>query len=51
MTLALWDESVRMAKIKAGTNPKSFVRLQGKILKEAQSIYHILLLNLRHRRA
>ena len=51
MTLALWDESVRMAKIKAGTNPKSFVRLHGKILKEAQSIYHILLLNQRHRRA
>jgi len=29
MTLVLWDESVRMAKIKAGINPKSFVRLQG----------------------
>jgi hypothetical protein len=45
MTLVLWDESVRMAKIKAGINPKSFVRLQGKILKDAQAIYHILLLN------
>jgi hypothetical protein len=45
MTLALWDESVRMAKIKAGVNPKSFIRLQGKILKDAQGIYHILLLN------
>jgi hypothetical protein len=51
MTLALWDESVRMAKIKAGMNPKSFVRLQGELLKEAQSIYHILLLNHGHRRS
>ena len=51
MTLALWDESVRMAKIKAGMNPKSFVRLQGELLKEAQSIYHILLLNHRRRRS
>jgi hypothetical protein len=47
MTLTLWNESVRMAKIKAGMNPKSFVRLQGKLLKNAQAIYHILLLNRR----
>ena len=51
MTLALWDESVRMAKIKVGMNPKSFVRLQGELLKEAQSIYHILLLNHGRRRS
>lgn len=45
MTLALWDESVRMAKIKMGMNPQSFVKIQGDLLKEAQAVYHILLLN------
>ena len=45
MTLAKWDESVRLAKIKLGLDPKRFTKIQGKLLKESQIIYHILLLN------
>lgn len=45
MTLALWDESVRLAKIKMGLNPKSFMKIQGDLLKQAQAIYYILLVN------
>ena len=44
MTLAKWDESVRLAKIQLGMNPKTFVKIQGKLLREAQKIYHLLLL-------
>ena len=44
MTLAKWDESVRLAKIHLGMNPDTFVKIQGKLLKEAQKIYHLLLL-------
>lgn len=45
MTLTQWSESVRLAKIKLGLDPKKFTRVQGKLLKEAQAIYSILLLN------
>lgn len=45
MTLTTWNESVRLAKIKLGKDPKEFTKIQGKLLKEAQIIYHILLLN------
>jgi len=45
MTLAKWNESVKVAKIKLGLDPKKFTRVQGKLLKEAQAIYSILLLN------
>lgn len=45
MSLTKWDESVRLAKIKLGLDPKEFTRVQGKLLKEAQIIYHLLLLN------
>jgi len=45
MTLAKWDESVKLAKIKLGLDPKGFVKIQGRLLKEAQIIYHLLLLN------
>jgi hypothetical protein len=45
MTLAKWEDSVRMAKIKLGMDPKKFTRVDGKLLKEAQAIYSILLLN------
>ena len=45
MTLAKWEESVRVAKIKCGIDPKKYTRVQGKLLKEAQAIYSILLLN------
>lgn len=45
MSLAKWDESVRLAKIKLGLDPKGFTKIQGKLLREAQVIYHLLLLN------
>ena len=45
MTLSKWNESVRVAKIKLGIDPKSFITLKGKLLKEAQAIYQILILN------
>ena len=45
MTLKAWDESVKLAKIKLGLDPKRFTKIQGKILREAQIIYHLLLLN------
>jgi hypothetical protein len=45
MTLATWNESVRIAKIKLNLDPKRFTKIQGKLLKEAQVIYHILLMN------
>lgn len=45
MTLTQWSESVRLAKIKLGLDPKKFTRVQGKLLKEAQKVYSIMLLN------
>jgi hypothetical protein len=45
MTLSKWNEAVRLAKIKQGFNPSSYMELKGKVLKEAQAIYQILLLN------
>ena len=45
MTLAKWEESVKVAKIKLGLDPKKFTRVQGKLLKEGQAIYSILLMN------
>ena len=45
MTLAKCEESVKVAKIKLGLDPKKFTRVQGKLLKEAQAIYSILLVN------
>jgi len=45
MTLAKWDESIRIAKIKLGLNPKSYIMIKGKLLKEAQAIYQMLILN------
>ena len=45
MTLAKLNESCKIAKIKLGLDPKKFTRVQGKLLKEAQAVYSILLLN------
>tara|TARA_B100001113_G_scaffold124333_1_gene101465 strand:- start:1027 stop:1173 length:147 start_codon:yes stop_codon:yes gene_type:complete len=45
MTLAKWDESVRIAKVKMGLDPKSYIMIKGKLLKEAQAIYQMLILN------
>lgn len=39
-----WNEAVRLSKIHLGKNPESFVRIQGKLLKNAQIIYNFLLL-------
>lgn len=44
MTLKKWEEAVKLAKIKLKMNPKKFNRIDGKLLKEAQAIYSILLL-------
>ena len=35
MSLINWDESVKLAKIKLGLDPKRFTKIQGKLLKEA----------------
>ena len=45
MTLQKWGESVRLAKIKLGYKPDEYSVIEGKLLKEAQSIYHVLLMN------
>jgi hypothetical protein len=45
MTLTKWDKSIRIAKIKMGLNPSTFTKIQGKLLKESQKIYQILLIN------
>jgi len=45
MTLAQWSESVKIAKIKLGMDPKKYTKVQGKLLKEAQAIYSILLMS------
>jgi hypothetical protein len=45
MTLSKWEDSVKVAKIKLGIDPKKFTKVQGKLLKEAQKVYSILLLN------
>jgi hypothetical protein len=43
MTLVKWDESVRIAKIKMNEDPNSYTVIKGKLLKEAQKIYIMLL--------
>ena len=45
MTISKWEASVKVAKIKLGIDPKKFTKVQGKLLKEAQKVYSILLLN------
>jgi uncharacterized Fe-S cluster-containing MiaB family protein len=45
MTLAKWEESIRIAKVKMGLDPKSYIMIKGKLLKEAQAIYQMLILN------
>ena len=44
MTLALWQQSVKTAKLKAGINPDTFMKLDTKIFREAQQIYLFLLI-------
>jgi len=44
MSLAKWQHSVKIAKVKLGMDQKKFVKIKGKLLKEAQKIYSMLLL-------
>ena len=44
MSLSKWEESVKVAKIKCSVDPKKFTMVQGKLLKEAQKVYSIMLL-------
>ena len=43
MTLAKLDEAVRVAKIKLKMDPNDYGIVKGKLLKEAQMIFKILL--------
>lgn len=43
MTLAKWEEAVRIAKIKLKEDPNNFTMIKGKLLKEAQTIYLMLI--------
>ena len=45
MSLKRWEVSVNIAKSSLGLDPKDFTRIQGKLLKEALTIYRILMLN------
>ena len=45
MSLKRWEDSVKVAKIKLGLDPKEFTRIQGKLLKEAQAIYQLLIIS------
>jgi hypothetical protein len=45
MTLTLWEEAVSIAKIKLKRDTKTFTRIDGDLLKEAQTIYSILIAN------
>lgn len=45
MTLKKWDQAVRLAKIKQGVDPNKYTMLRGKLLKEAQAIYQLLLIS------
>ena len=43
MKLAKWDEAVRVGKIKLKMDPNDYGIVKGKLLKEAQMIFKILL--------
>ncbi len=45
MSLTKWTQAVRLAKIKQGIDPSKYVMLRGKLLKEAQAIYQLLIIN------
>jgi len=45
MSLTKWTQAVRLAKIKQGINPKRFMMIRGKLLKEAQAIYQLLIIS------
>jgi len=43
MALSAWDSSVRIAKIRLGFDPNSFTVIKGKLLKEAQLVYYLMI--------
>jgi hypothetical protein len=43
MTIALWNHSVKKAKERLNIDKSVFIRIQGKLLREAQVIYHLLI--------
>jgi hypothetical protein len=43
MSLNAWDNSVRIAKIRLGVDPNSFTMIKGKLLKEAQLVYYLMI--------
>lgn len=45
MTLTKWDQSVKLAKIKQGLDPKKFMMIKGKLLREARAIYQLLIIS------
>ena len=45
MSLTKWSQAVKLAKIKQGIKPDKYVMLRGKLLKEAQAIYQLLLIS------
>lgn len=45
MTLTKWNQAVKLAKIKQGIDPNKYVMIRGKLLKEAQSIYQLLIIS------
>lgn len=44
MSLAKWQDSVKIAKVRLGLDPKKFIKIKGKLLKEAQKVYSFLML-------
>ena len=45
MSLTKWTQADILAKIKQGINPKRFMMIRGKLLKEAQAIYQLLIIS------
>ena len=45
MTLGKWDQAVKLAKIKEGLEPKKYVMIKGKLLREARAIYQLLIIS------
>jgi uncharacterized Fe-S cluster-containing MiaB family protein len=45
MSLSKWEQAVKLAKIKQGIDPKKYMMIRGKLLKEAQAIYQLLIIS------
>jgi len=44
MTLDLWKQSIRTAKMRMGINPNTFMKVSPKLFREAQKIYVFLMM-------